>query len=71
MPTDYFDERSAERDDEEAAELGETAVVEPVAGDGAALERGSGTGRMTLPLAQRRVRRHSIDLSEMMVAAPR
>src|SRR5580765_1598934 len=51
------------------------AVVEPVvdflaglAGDGAALELGIGTGRIALPLAARGVRVHGIDLSEAMVA---
>src|SRR6266542_3337157 len=50
-------------------------VVEPVvdflaklAGDGAALELGIGTGRVALPLAERGVRVHGIDLSEAMVA---
>src|SRR3954452_14978034 len=53
----------------------EPAVVAPVAdflaglaGDGAALELGIGTGRIALPLAQRGVRVHGIDLSEAMVA---
>jgi SAM-dependent methyltransferase len=51
------------------------AVVEPVvdflaglAGDGAALEFGIGTGRIALPLAERGVRVRGIDLSEAMVA---
>src|SRR5256714_11269448 len=51
------------------------AVVEPaadflaaLAGDGAALELGIGTGRIALPLAERGVRVHGIDLSEAMVA---
>src|SRR5205823_6649928 len=51
------------------------AVVDPavdflaeLAGDGAALELGLGTGRIALPLAQREVRVHGIDLSEAMVA---
>ncbi len=39
-----------------------------LAGDGAALEFGIGTGRIALPLAQRGVRVHGIDLSEAMVA---
>jgi SAM-dependent methyltransferase len=49
--------------------------VEPVvdflaglAGDGAALELGIGTGRIALPLARRGVRVHGIDLSAAMVA---
>jgi SAM-dependent methyltransferase len=51
------------------------AVVDPVvdvladlAGDGAALELGIGTGRIALPLAQRGVRVHGIDISAPMVA---
>jgi SAM-dependent methyltransferase len=51
------------------------AVVEPVvdflaelAGEGAALEFGIGTGRIALPLAKRGVRVRGIDLSEAMVA---
>src|SRR5689334_2908593 len=51
------------------------AVVEPavdllaeLAGDGAALELGIGTGRIALPLAARGVRVQGIDLSEAMVA---
>jgi SAM-dependent methyltransferase len=50
------------------------AVVDPVvdfladlAGDGAALELGIGTGRIALPLARRGVRVHGIDLSPAMV----
>jgi SAM-dependent methyltransferase len=39
-----------------------------LAGDGAALELGIGTGRVALPLAARGVRVHGIDLSEAMVA---
>src|SRR5438552_13885056 len=50
-------------------------VVEPavdflaaLAGDGAALELGIGTGRIALPLAARGIPVHGIDLSEAMVA---
>ena len=75
MPEDYFGERVAARYDESAAEIFEPAAVEPVvdflaelAGDGAALELGIGTGRIALPLAQRGVRVHGIDLSSAMVA---
>ena len=39
-----------------------------LAGDGDALELGIGTGRIALPLAERGVRVHGIDLSEAMVA---
>jgi SAM-dependent methyltransferase len=75
MPDDYFGERVAERYDEWDAALFEPEVVDPivdflvdVAGDGAALELGIGTGRIALPLAQRGVRVHGIDLSAAMVA---
>ena len=51
------------------------AVADPVvdfladlAGQGAALELGIGTGRIALPLARRGIRVHGIDLSEAMVA---
>jgi SAM-dependent methyltransferase len=39
-----------------------------LAGDGAALELGIGTGRVAVPLARRGVLVHGIDLSEAMVA---
>jgi SAM-dependent methyltransferase len=75
MPRDYFGERVAERYDETSAEMFEAARVEPVvdflvelATDGSALELGIGTGRIALPLAQRGIRVHGIDLSEAMVA---
>ena len=74
MPEDYFGERVAARYDESAG-MFEPAVVDPVvdfladlAGHGAALELGIGTGRIALPLAQRGVRVHGIDLSGAMVA---
>jgi SAM-dependent methyltransferase len=74
MPEDHFGERVAARYDESSADMFEPAVVEPavaflaeLAGDGAALELGIGTGRIALPLAQRGVRVHGIDLSEAMV----
>jgi SAM-dependent methyltransferase len=73
-PVDHFGPRVAERFDERYAHQADPAVVEPVvdfladlAGDGAALELGIGTGRIALPLAQRGVRVHGIDLSEAMV----
>ena len=75
MPEDHFGERVAARYDESSADMFEPAVVDPVveflaelAGDGAALELGIGTGRIALPLAARGVRVHGIDLSEAMVA---
>jgi SAM-dependent methyltransferase len=75
MPEDHFGERVAATYDESSADMFEPAAVEPVvefladlAGDGAALELGIGTGRIALPLAHRGVRVHGIDLSEAMVA---
>jgi SAM-dependent methyltransferase len=75
VPEDYFGERVAERYDEWDAASFEPAVVDPVvdflvdvAGQGAALELGIGTGRIALPLAQRGVRVRGIDLSAAMVA---
>jgi Methyltransferase domain len=75
MPEDYFGERVAERYDESSADMFDPAVVDPavdflaeLAGDGAALELGIGTGRIALPLSQRGIRVRGIDLSEAMVA---
>jgi hypothetical protein len=75
VPRNYFGEHVAERYDESLAEMADPAVVEPtvaflaaLAGDGAALELGVGTGRIAIPLAARGVRVHGIDLSEAMVA---
>jgi SAM-dependent methyltransferase len=75
MPEDHFGERVAERYDESSADMFQPAVVDPVvdfladlAGRGAALELGIGTGRIALPLARRGIRVHGIDLSEAMVA---
>ena len=75
MPKDYFGERVAERYDEPDADMFQPAAIEPVvdflaglAGRGDALELGIGTGRIALPLAQRGVGVHGIDLSTAMVA---
>jgi SAM-dependent methyltransferase len=75
MPEDHFGEPVAARYDESSADMFEPAVVDPVvdfladlAGRGAALELGIGTGRIALPLARRGVRVHGIDLSGAMVA---
>ena len=69
-PENYFGEDVAERYDESSADMFEPDVLDPavdflaeLAGDGAALELGIGTGRIALPLAQRGVRVHGIDLS--------
>jgi SAM-dependent methyltransferase len=75
VPEDHFGERVAERYDESVADMFDPAVVGPVvdflaklAGDGAALELGIGTGRIALPLSERGVPVHGIDRSEAMVA---
>jgi SAM-dependent methyltransferase len=74
VPVDHFGERVAARYDDDPV-MFDSAVVGPtvdflagLAGNGAALELGIGTGRIALPLAQRGVRVHGIDLSEAMVA---
>ncbi len=74
MPEDYFGEDVAARYDEAVADWFAAAAVEPavdflaeLAGEGAALELGIGTGRIAVPLAQRGVRVHGIDLSSAMV----
>jgi SAM-dependent methyltransferase len=71
----YFDERVAERYDESEGDMFDPAVVDPavefladLAADGRALELGIGTGRIALPLSQRGIRVHGIDLSQAMVA---
>src|ERR687897_2403250 len=74
MAHDYFGEEVAARYDEETSGF-EPAVLNPTvdflverARGGAALELGIGTGRVAVPLAQRGVPVHGIDLSEAMVA---
>jgi 16S rRNA A1518/A1519 N6-dimethyltransferase RsmA/KsgA/DIM1 with predicted DNA glycosylase/AP lyase activity len=71
----YFDERVAARYDESAEVMFDAGAVDPVvdviaelAGSGRALELGIGTGRIALPLAQRGVRVHGIELSNAMAA---
>jgi SAM-dependent methyltransferase len=75
MPENHFGERVAERYDESLADMFDPAVLDPavafladLAQGGAALELGIGTGRIALPLSQRGIRVHGIDLSEAMVA---
>ena len=76
MPSEdgYFDESVAARYDSDE-EMFDPAVVDPVvdflaelAGSGRALELGIGTGRIAVPLAQRGVPVHGIDMSRAMVA---
>ncbi len=67
----YFGAAVAARYDRQTAEMPVEPVVDvlaALAGGGAALELGIGTGRIALPLAQRGVRVHGIDLSPEMVA---
>jgi len=75
VPKNYFDERIARSYEAKWPELFEPAVVDPavsfladLAGSGAALELGIGTGRIALPLSQRGVRVRGIELSPAMVA---
>jgi SAM-dependent methyltransferase len=75
MTEDYFAGPVAERYDSTLDEWGDPAAVAAtadflaeLAGDGPALELGIGTGRIALPLTQRGVRVHGIDLSADMVA---
>jgi SAM-dependent methyltransferase len=75
VPKIYFDDEVATGYDADDADMFAPAEVDPVvtllaelAGTGAALELGIGTGRIALPLSQRGVRVHGIDLSPPMVA---
>jgi SAM-dependent methyltransferase len=75
VPTNYFDERVARRYDAVYANLEAPEIVDPavnfladLARDGSALELGSGTGRIALPLSRRGVRVHGIELSPDMYA---
>lgn len=74
MPEDHFGEAIAAHYDDPSDERFHPEAIEPVvellaelAGDGAALEFGIGTGRIALPLADRGVEVHGIDLSTAMV----
>ncbi|MFE9428623.1 class I SAM-dependent DNA methyltransferase [Kitasatospora sp. NPDC006697] len=74
MIEDHFGEAAAARYDHshdpefEPAEIARTVdLLQRLAGDGPALEFGIGTGRIALPLAERGVPVHGIDLSEAMV----
>jgi methyltransferase family protein len=75
VPHDYFGADVAARYDAGGGDEFDPAVIEAtveflaaLAGDGAALELGIGTGRIALPLASRGVAVHGIDLSADMVA---
>jgi hypothetical protein len=71
----HFGESVAAHYDDPSDPMFAPEVIEPavdflagLAGNGAALEFGIGTGRIALPLAARGVPVHGIDLSEAMVA---
>jgi len=75
VPKNYFDERIAKSYEAKWPNLHQPAMIEPVvdvlaelAGAGAALELGVGTGRIALPLSRRGVRVAGIELSPAMVA---
>lgn len=70
----YFDDRIAARYDASSGDMFDPAVLGPavdlladLAAGGPALELGIGTGRVALPLSQRGIRVHGIDLSPAMV----
>jgi 2-polyprenyl-3-methyl-5-hydroxy-6-metoxy-1,4-benzoquinol methylase len=76
VPENQFGEEVAARYDDTIGEYGEPTAIEAavdflaeLAGEGAALELGIGTGRIALPLAARGVPVHGIDLSEAMVGS--
>ncbi len=75
MPENYFDERIAKSYETRWPEIFEPSVVQPsvnflcdLAGTATALEFGIGTGRLALPISQRGIRVHGIELSPDMVA---
>lgn len=70
----YFNERIAASYDTDSLDMFDPAVLEPtvdflaeLAGQGPVLELAIGTGRVALPLSQRGVRVHGIDISSAMV----
>jgi SAM-dependent methyltransferase len=69
VAADYDADTSGMHDESVIAAV--TDVLAELAGDGRALELGIGTGRIALPLAQRGVDVHGIDLSKAMVARMR
>ena len=75
MPEDHFGEAVAPGYDDSVAGMFETSELEAavrflagLAGSGAALELGIGTGRVALPLQRHGIHVHGIDLSTAMVA---
>jgi SAM-dependent methyltransferase len=71
LPENYFGEDVAAHYDEDTAGMAVEPVVDFLverARGGPVLELGIGTGRIAVPLSQRGVRVHGIDLSEAMLA---
>ena len=71
MPENYFGEDVAAHYDEDTAGMAVEPVVDFLverARGGPVFELGIGTGRIAVPLSQRGVRVHGIDLSEAMLA---
>jgi SAM-dependent methyltransferase len=75
VPENRFDESVAATYDADVADMFDPSVVDAtvafladLAGDGAALELGVGTGRIALPLSAAGVPVHGIDISSAMVA---
>ena len=73
MTDGFFDERIAARYDDDCGEMNDASVLGPtveflaeLAGDGRALEFAVGTGRVALPLAERGVEVHGVELSRPM-----
>jgi SAM-dependent methyltransferase len=74
MRANYFDEDVAPSYDESSAHMFDPQVLGPTvdflaehAGDGPALELAIGTGRVGLPLSQRGIPVHGIEISDAMV----
>lgn len=75
MRNDFFDARIAKSYEARWPEIHQPSAIEPVveflaglAGTGAALELGIGTGRIALPLSRRGIQVHGIELSPDMEA---
>jgi SAM-dependent methyltransferase len=71
LPENYFGEDVASHYDEDTAGMAVEPVVDflvEYARGGPVLELGIGTGRIAVPLSQRGLRVHGIDLSEAMLA---
>ena len=74
MPDDHFGDRVAARYDESLPGMFLPGVLDPtvdflaeLAGSGPVLELGIGTGRVALPLVEKGISVHGIDLSQAMV----